>query len=73
MSQMIPALRQAGPDVGEPDDAKSVAYIHPDLERQVMEAILRYPASRIKDGKVRGLAAAAAILTVEEWLLRRAD
>lgn len=67
---IIPALRRLGPDVGEPDDAQSVPYIHPDLERQVMEAIARYPQSRIKeDGTVHGLAAVAAITTVEKWLL----
>lgn len=67
---IIPALRRLGPDVGEPEDAPSVAYIHPDLERQVMEAILRYPTSGIDaDGKTHGLAAVAAITTVEKWLL----
>lgn len=65
----IDALRQLGPDVGEPEDAKSVAFVDPELERQVMEVIARYPASRIEGDKVHGLAAAAAIQVVEKWLL----
>lgn len=67
---IIPALREWGPDVGDPPDAKTRDYIHPELERQVMEAIARYPQSRIReDGTVHGLAAVAAITTVEKWLL----
>lgn len=66
---MIMALRRLGPDVGEPADAQSVPYVDPDLEHEVMLAILRYPGSSIdKDGKVHGLAAVAAITTVEKWL-----
>lgn len=68
----ISGLRQLGPDVGEPEDAQSVPYVHPDLEREVMKAISRYPASRLNpDGTVHGLAAAAAILCVEKWLTDR--
>lgn len=70
--RIIPALWCLGPDVGEPEDAQSVPYIDSDLERQVMEAILRYPTSGIDaDGKTHGLAAVAAITTVEKWLLAR--
>lgn len=68
----IPALRQLGPDVGEPEDAQSVPYIHPELERLVMEAITRYPTSGLSpNGRPHGLAAVAAITTVEKWLIER--
>lgn len=65
----IDALREWGPDVGDPPDAKTRDYIHPDLERQVMEAIIQYPQSGFRDGEPHGLAAVAAVLVVEKWLL----
>lgn len=66
----LPALRQLGPDVGEPDDARTVAYVSEELQRRVMEAIARYPGSGFgPDGKVHGLAAVAAIKVIEDWLL----
>ena len=69
-SRSIPALYEQGPDVGDPSDAKTRSYIHPDLERAVMEAIARYPQSRINpDGTVHGIAAVSAVLAVEKWLL----
>lgn len=73
-TQIIHALREWGPDVGDPPEAKTRDYIHPDLEQQVMEAIARYPQSRtLPDGKIHGLAAVAAVLVVEKWLLDRAQ
>lgn len=70
MSDHIKALRKLGPDVGETEP--TVAYVDPDLERLVMEAITRYPSSGLnEDGTTHGLAAVAAITTVEKWLLER--
>lgn len=67
----IAALREWGPDVGDPPDAKTRDYIHPELERIVMEAITRYPLSGFRDGEPHGMAAAAAVLAVEKWLVER--
>lgn len=68
----IDSLRKLGPDVGEPAEAGSVAYISDELQRRVMGAVARYPASEVRsDGSVHGLAAVAAIKAVEDWLLGR--